>query len=222
MLYAITACTVEWPQQPEQTCAAAAFPLQHQSEYILPYPVGFSATVLQANCTDQRQTHHPLGPHPFAYDFSMDMGSPVVAARAGRVRHIVQHHPDFSGLAGDDNYIIIAHEDASFAKYAHLQQDGVLVALDQWVQQGEVIGLSGHSGRSSEPHLHFHVAIVSGETDCDVRTRDCRVLCGVTQLQCTTIPVNFVNTIFHERGLRANQSYPAQAFTPLYVYQFSE
>ncbi len=51
------------------------------------------------------------------------------------------------------------HADETVAVYGHLKQGGVLVVRDQTVDAGEVVALTGNSGHSSGPHLHFHVAI---------------------------------------------------------------
>ena len=56
------------------------------------------------------------------------------------------------------NYVTIGHDDGSQAVYVHLQMNGALVELGDWVTTGEVIGLSGNTGFSTGPHLHFKVS----------------------------------------------------------------
>ena len=41
--------------------------------------------------------------------------------------------------------------------WAHLQPGSVRVKVGDHVKRGQVLGLVGNSGNSSEPHLHFHV-----------------------------------------------------------------
>jgi murein DD-endopeptidase MepM/ murein hydrolase activator NlpD len=41
--------------------------------------------------------------------------------------------------------------------FAHFKQNSIKVKQGQKVEKGEVLGLSGNSGNSSEPHLHFHI-----------------------------------------------------------------
>ena len=53
--------------------------------------------------------------------------------------------------------MIIQHEDSSRAGYWHLQKDGVLVEVGDTVQKGQVIAISGKTGYSAIPHLHFLV-----------------------------------------------------------------
>jgi len=62
---------------------------------------------------------------------------------------------------GYGNRIIIKHSDGTKTLYAHLKAGGILVAPGQYVNQGDLIGLMGSTGRSTGPHLHFEV-IVSG------------------------------------------------------------
>ncbi|MCP5052192.1 MAG: M23 family metallopeptidase [bacterium] len=55
------------------------------------------------------------------------------------------------------NYVVIKHKGNEYSFYAHLQKGSVTVTKGQPVKQGQVVGKVGHSGNSTEPHLHFHV-----------------------------------------------------------------
>jgi hypothetical protein len=57
----------------------------------------------------------------------------------------------------DGNHVILDLGDGRFALYAHLKPGSVRVQPGQRVARGDVLGLVGSSGNSSEPHLHFHV-----------------------------------------------------------------
>ena len=46
----------------------------------------------------------------------------------------------------------------NFAFYAHLQPGSQRVKVGDRVRRGQVIGLVGNSGNSTEPHLHFHIS----------------------------------------------------------------
>ena len=48
------------------------------------------------------------------------------------------------------------------ALYAHLQESGVLVRPGQHVRAGQQIGLSGNTGFTTGPHLHFAVQVNRG------------------------------------------------------------
>ena len=55
------------------------------------------------------------------------------------------------------NHVILDLGGGRFAFYAHLQP-GLKVKLGDKVRRGQVLGLVGNSGNSTEPHLHFHVS----------------------------------------------------------------
>ncbi|MGH7504662.1 MAG: M23 family metallopeptidase [Longimicrobiales bacterium] len=56
------------------------------------------------------------------------------------------------------NHVIIDLGGGRYAFYAHLQPGSLRVALGDRVTRGQVIGLVGNSGNSTEPHLHFHLS----------------------------------------------------------------
>lgn len=59
------------------------------------------------------------------------------------------------------NYVILDLGNRHFAFYAHLQPGSLRVKLGDKVRRGQVLGLVGNSGNSTEPHLHFHVSDVN-------------------------------------------------------------
>jgi murein DD-endopeptidase MepM/ murein hydrolase activator NlpD len=95
----------------------------------------------------------------YAVDFAANIGTPVLAARDGVV---MQVENDFAkaGLnreryGGRANFIRILHDDGTMALYAHLREEGALVRVGQRVRAGQQIGLSGNTGFTTGPHLHF-------------------------------------------------------------------
>lgn len=101
-----------------------------------------------------------------AVDFAAPVGTPVLAARDGMVMQ-VESDFDRAGLnlekyGGRANFIRIAHDDGTMALYAHLKPDGVLVRVGQRVRSGQPIGLSGNTGYTTGPHLHFAVQVNRG------------------------------------------------------------
>ena len=63
---------------------------------------------------------------------------------------------------GKANYVRVLHDDGSMALYAHLKRDGALAGVGQRVRRGDRIGISGNTGFSSAPHLHFVVQVNRG------------------------------------------------------------
>ena len=59
------------------------------------------------------------------------------------------------------NHVILDIGNGNFAFYAHLQPGSIRVKLGDKVRRGEVLGLVGNTGNSTEPHLHFHIANAS-------------------------------------------------------------
>jgi murein DD-endopeptidase MepM/ murein hydrolase activator NlpD len=56
------------------------------------------------------------------------------------------------------NHVVLDLGGGRFAFYAHLQPGSLRVKTGDRVKRGQVIGLVGNSGNSTEPHLHFHVS----------------------------------------------------------------
>ena len=55
------------------------------------------------------------------------------------------------------NYVILRHAGGEYSHYAHLKQGSVKVKAGDTVTRGQVIGQLGHTGNSTEPHLHFQL-----------------------------------------------------------------
>lgn len=110
-------------------------------------------------------THH--GEDFYSLDFAMAEGTPVLAARAGVVVHVQDGFTE-GGVRADlienANLVAIAHADGTLASYRHLRL-GIQVAVGDSVSAGQLLGFSGSSGSSAQPHLHFHVGkrLTAGE-----------------------------------------------------------
>jgi murein DD-endopeptidase MepM/ murein hydrolase activator NlpD len=99
----------------------------------------------------------------FAVDLAVPEGTPVLAARAGVVVFLESRYFE-SGLDQDkyltrSNQVRILHDDGSMGSYGHLFPDSINLEPGQRVEVGEQIGLSGNTGFSSGPHLHFVVLV---------------------------------------------------------------
>lgn len=82
-------------------------------------------------------------------DFKTPVGTPVRASRSGTVSRI-----NWS-WAGNGNCVEVKFDDGTIAKYLHLSE--LKVNELAHVQPGQVIALTGNTGRSTAPHLHYQV-----------------------------------------------------------------
>lgn len=72
----------------------------------------------------------------------------IVASKAGTV--IVSQYSKSYG-----NYVVVSHGSGKTTLYAHMSKR--LVSAGQAVKQGQVLGISGSTGNSTGPHLHFEI-----------------------------------------------------------------
>lgn len=102
----------------------------------------------------------------FAVDFSMPVGTAVLAARAGVVMQTTgsfeRAGTNQEKYATRANIVRILHDDGSMAVYAHLKQNGIMVREGQRVAAGQLIAYSGNTGFSTGPHLHFCLQVNKG------------------------------------------------------------
>ncbi|MDZ7715703.1 MAG: M23 family metallopeptidase [Balneolaceae bacterium] len=136
----------------------------HDDSYVyrLPYQNNQSFKVGQSHNGSFSHT----GNWQYSIDFMMPTGTPILAARGGVVARTEEGYSEggpSKEYEDKANYIYIEHADGTFGEYAHLQRNGVLVNPGTRVQKGQVIGISGNTGFSSGPHLHFSVSrVISG------------------------------------------------------------
>lgn len=83
-------------------------------------------------------------------DFACDVGTPVYATGDGIVNAADWH-------SGYGNRIDIDHGFGYLTRYAHLSK--ISVKPGQSVKRGDLIGLSGNTGKSTGPHLHYEVRL---------------------------------------------------------------
>lgn len=82
-------------------------------------------------------------------DIASNVGTPIVAAQAGRVTFAGWHDGGYGFL------VELTHDDGSRSIYAHNSR--LLVREGERVQQGATISQMGSTGRSTGPHLHFEI-----------------------------------------------------------------
>ncbi|MBX9424524.1 MULTISPECIES: M23 family metallopeptidase [Streptomyces] len=86
-------------------------------------------------------------------DFAVPVGTPVKAAGAGTV---VKAGPNGGGDGpAYGNAIVVKHANGTYSQYAHLSK--IKAHVGQKVAAGQQIALSGNTGNSSGPHLHFEI-----------------------------------------------------------------
>ncbi len=126
--------------------------------YRLPFDDGRTFVISQA-ASGPLSTHNTKAEEN-AVDFTMPENTPILAARAGVVIDTEGRNesggkdPAFLKQA---NHVRILHDDETIATYAHLSPNGIKVKVGQKVTAGMLIGLSGSTGYSYGPHLHFAV-----------------------------------------------------------------
>lgn len=120
------------------------------------YP--FEGSYRMSSGFNPRRTHPVTGrvsPHR-GTDWAMPIGTPVVAPADGNVEK-VGNHP----VAG--RYIVVRHDNGYRTRYLHLSR--ALVNRGDRVSMGERIALSGNTGRSTGPHLHYEVLVNNNAVD---------------------------------------------------------
>ena len=130
----------------------SVFPPAETSESVLPWHIGHSYF---ANPHAARENQEEA--EKYSIDVPMPIGTDVLAIRAGTVVRLEEQFVDGDNEPGHENYVFVQHEDGTVARYVHLTNLGAVVNVDDTVQVGELVGYSGHTGNSSEPHLHFDV-----------------------------------------------------------------
>jgi murein DD-endopeptidase MepM/ murein hydrolase activator NlpD len=124
-------------------------------QYLLPYKR--KKKLVQGNFG--RFSHNHKGSF-HAFDFGTKIGDTIYAARDGKVIATKKDSKKFGRsrkFSNFANYIVIIHDDGTTAWYYHLDFEGVLIKEGDQVKRGQAIGISGMTGFTTTPHLHFVV-----------------------------------------------------------------
>ncbi|UCC21523.1 MAG: peptidoglycan DD-metalloendopeptidase family protein [Planctomycetota bacterium] len=154
-------------------------PEKHETELSLPFKDRW--LVFWGGDTKELNAHHEVPNQKFALDFigvSKDgamhtgegkvnedyfaFGREVLAPADGTVTDVIDGVRDnvpgsmnpYSGLG---NAVFIQHREHEVSVLAHLKLGSIKVKVGDEVKTGQIIGLSGNSGNSSQPHLHYHL-----------------------------------------------------------------
>ena len=124
--------------------------------YELPFKTGKRYKIMQGF---NGKFSHQSVQSKYAKDFKIPIGDTIVAARNGYVVRVLSHFTERGGKSYVDkaNQIVIVHDDGTFAYYVHLDTNGTLVKVNDYVKAGQPIGISGFTGYTTKPHLHFVV-----------------------------------------------------------------
>ncbi|MDO8451609.1 MAG: M23 family metallopeptidase [bacterium] len=150
-------------------------------------PDGGPPTIFQGwNGQYSHNGTHPSIDLTYAVDFAVVPGTPVVAARGGKITiiHQAPNEPYFGldpavGFRCPVTFIAIDQGDGTQAVYAHLDPESIFVTEGNIVSEGAQLARSGLSGWiGPSPHVHFHVQA----TEMDLSTHKRRVF---------TLPIQF-------------------------------
>lgn len=111
----------------------------------------------------------------FSVDFKLPIGTPVIAAKEGRVISLgngileCYRGTDIqNGLAYMPNFVLLCHnrnDSNEFTIYSHLQSGSLSVCAGEIVKKGQIIGKTGLSGWiGTFPHLHFEGLSILGSS----------------------------------------------------------
>ena len=158
-----------------------AIPVPEKNETRLSLPFSGRWLVAWGGDTNELNQHHDVPNQRFAFDFLganeegethkgegtvnedyLAFGREVLAPAEGKVTDVINGVRDnapgsmnpYSGLG---NAVFIQHREYEVSVLAHLKLGSITVKVGDKVKRGQVVGLCGNSGNSSEAHLHYHL-----------------------------------------------------------------
>jgi len=131
-----------------------------------PFVNGKEYTIIQGY--NGKFTHNSIK-SKYAIDFDLKIGDTITSVDDGYVVGVIEDYIDY-GLSkkwrenDKSNYITLYHPHSGlFTQYVHLDHKGSLVNLGDHIKKNQPIGLSGMTGFTTTPHLHFNVKIPDKE-----------------------------------------------------------
>lgn len=109
-----------------------------------------------------------------AIDFSMPVGTPILASRDGVVVEVIDvfnKHCPTRDCEKYNNKIIVYHSDGTFAEYTHIKRKSSKVKKGDKIEVGQIIAESGNVGWSTGPHLHlvFYIQTLDGRKTLETK-----------------------------------------------------
>lgn len=136
----------------------------------LPFTKGNRYRIIQGNNTDF--THNNDFSH-YAIDFSLEVNDTITSASDGVVVGVIEDY-EFGGEGPEwrpyGNFITIYQSSSGrYFQYVHLVYQGSLVQVGDSIASGQPIALSGETGQTNIPHLHFN-CLIPVDRDGDVKS----------------------------------------------------
>jgi urea transporter len=165
---------------PEENLTYVKTRLQRfQQLYLLPFHLPFRGRWVVTQGVDGAHTHQGIWRHAFDFEVRDEEGKlfreggtspehyhchrlPVLATADGTVVEVEGEVPEnpVGAMNLEQNWgnrVLLYHAPGLYSLVAHLARGSLKVVKGQHVRRGEVLGLAGNSGRSAQPHLHFHL-----------------------------------------------------------------
>lgn len=148
---------------------------------VLNFPFDGKWMVLWGGDTKTLNQHHGIPNQNYAFDFLMAdnngkthrndgkknddyfaFGRKVLAPANGVVTDVIQGVRDnvpgsMNSYSALGNTVIIKHQEHEVSVLAHFKKNSIRVKVGNKVKKGQVLGLCGNSGNSSEAHIHYHL-----------------------------------------------------------------
>ena len=108
---------------------------------------------------------HNKPPNNYAVDIALPVGTYITAARSGTVIDVKDDYHMGGQTAyflDKANRVMVLHSDGSYALYGHILLGTARVKVGDEVKEGDTLAMSGSSGFSTGPHLHFIIYKNSG------------------------------------------------------------
>ena len=121
---------------------------------------GFIFPVAGCNKDNIKNKHYPSYKGHTGVDINkgvVEGKSQIVAVANGKVIQSKALRNSSGGYKSYGEFIIIDHQNGLCTAYAHMYPNSRKVAVGDTVQQGQIIGILGNTGNSSDRHLHFEV-----------------------------------------------------------------
>lgn len=131
-----------------------------QQAFAFPFPKGQTLKIIQGY---KGKYSHNSDYSKYALDFNLSVGDTITAVADAWVIGIIEDYK----YGGKDrkwrpyaNFITLYHPESHiYTQYVHLDHKGSLVELGNFVRKGQAIGISGLTGFTSGPHLHFNALV---------------------------------------------------------------